>query len=241
MNKIHFLQKFASIGVAAFSAIYFTGIATNPTQAATLLGEFEYDDGTSNFFEDVNPEVNGDTFSITFSPEGEAATFDTSGIFTPPLPDAPPGVILDVVPETVEFTLVNGSYTNDLNPFEYELAEPLQLSFNNGDVIVEYGANERFLGVFEVENNERVGISFEEEDVDASVTILGTQYPNDVPGTSVLEELAFSDLPGGEFGGYEGLTQVRQGVPEPATILGLLTIGGLGLGLNCKKKSIVES
>ncbi len=228
-SKEFFLSSTLALGVVAG-----IGIAAAPAQAA-ILGEFEWDDATTNFFEDVNPENPDDTFSVTFSPGGFAETFNTSGIFTPPLPDAnplDPPITLNLDPAEGEFELV--SFTSDTQ-FVYRLTSPLVFDFDD-DVSVTFGTDELFLGSFELDGDgNRIGVGFVEQTVSAVVNIDGDIFPTG--NLIVREEITFGDLPGGEAGEFGAIAQVVEvnGVPEPATILGLLAVGGLGLGLKRKK------
>ena len=247
-------KNLAYLGSLTLGMIAATGIATTSVQAA-ILGEFEYDDGTSNFFEDVNPGE-GDTFTVTFSPGGLAESFDISGIFTVPeggpLPPADPAnpVTLDVVngsilPEPFPTATFQWVQTFENGSFEYELVNPLVFDFTNQDdpinadgfentATVAYGAGERFLGVFD-----NGGVSFEEATTEGAVVLPplpGNTEARTFSGSRVREELSFNDLEGGNFGSYSGEVQILEAVPEPTTILGLLAFGGLGLGLKRKKE-----
>lgn len=245
MNKLNLLPKLAITGVATTIAAF--GISTVSAYAA-IIGEFGFENGTTNFFEDVNPTLVGftDEFNVTFSPiaAGEqASTFNTSGVFTPPLPDAPPGVILDLDQVTGTFRQI-GYNDNDSSgdislgdTFEYQLInDDLTFDFDDG-VTVTYGEDEIFLGTFDFDvSGNPIGVEFvEENEVNPVVTIVGN--PNSpFTGDQVRESLIFSDLEAGDFGEYAGEVQVVEVVPEPGTILGLLVIGGLGLGLKRKKQ-----
>ena len=70
------------------------------------------------------------------------------------------------------------------------------------------------------------------------ISIDGQEYnigDDDFP--VIGEELTFGQAVGseGDGGGYQGEVVVGVTAPEPATILGLLAVGGLGLGLKRKK------
>ncbi|MGK7893324.1 MAG: PEP-CTERM sorting domain-containing protein [Xenococcus sp. (in: cyanobacteria)] len=247
MNPTNLLQKLAPVGVAAFGAIAFTGIATAPAQAA-VIGEFQFVNGTDNFFEEVVPGI-GDTFNVEFSDGGLASSFDTFGIFVPPLEFADSGnpQLLSVVGDPIVGSFLFDRFVNGVDAtdgFVYNLTSDLVFTFtdqdngNPGTVSVRYGAGEEFLGIFD-----GGGVEFEEETtVNASVEIdddgdgiIDRFFPNG--DTSVTEILTFGDLAGGVAGEYGGEVQVSHTtpVPEPTTILGLLTISALGLGLKRKK------
>ena len=245
MTQTNLLPKLAITGVASTIAAF--GISTASAYAA-IIGEFGFENGTTNFFEDVNPTLVGftDDFNVTFSPitAGEqASTFNTSGVFTPPLPDAPPVAILDL--DQVTGTFSQTSYNdNDSSgdisvgdTFEYQLInDDLIFDFDDG-VTVTYGEGEIFLGTFDFDvSGNPIGVEFvEENEVNPEVTIAGDP-DSPYTGDQVRESLIFSDLEGGEFGEYAGEVQIVEVVPEPGTILGLLVIGGLSLSLKRKKQ-----
>ncbi len=85
MEKLNLLSKFTAAGVAVVSTIAVTSFA--PAQAIGF-GELQWDNSTSNFFEDVNPGA-GDSFDVTFSPGGVAAVFEAIGSFAPFFPTVP--------------------------------------------------------------------------------------------------------------------------------------------------------
>jgi hypothetical protein len=230
------LTKNIVSGAAAIAVLAGVGIAAAPAQSSTLTGELEWDDSTSNFFEDVNPDED-DTFSVTFSPEelgGLASVFIATGEFAPPFPTtplAPPDFYELIPPPTGTFKFVRSQNSS----FIYKLQNDLVFNFDanqNGvfalteDVQVTFKAGEQFLGSFD---NGSVG--FEELDVDASVIIAG-RTP-----LVLTEELTFGDSVGGTGGEYGAIVETTTTVPEPASILGLLAVGGLGLSLKRKKQS----
>ena len=250
MNKLYLSNNLAFLGSLALGMIAATGIVTAPAKAATILGELEWDDGTSNFFEDVNPGT-GDTFDVFFSPggdppavEGLAESFDTTGIFVPPLQFADPGnpQLLTVTPPAEgNFIYSTNQSGAGSGSFVYELVNDLVFVLEDEDapagaVTVTYGAGERFLGSFDTVGGQPVGVGFEEiGEIAATVTIPGE---GTFTSPNVIEELVFTDLEGGNFGSYGAEVQIRSAhVPEPASILGLLAFGGLSLGLKHKKQS----
>ncbi len=248
MNQSNLLQKLAPVGVAAFGAISFTGIATAPAQAGSL----SWTNSTSSFIQDFLDESNNGilptTFDVTFTPGEISSVFLATGEFVPPFP---PGInpgspqFFDVSSDIVSLNLESG--TPDTT-FIYELQDDLNFNFDitgNGfnpteDVSVTIGAGSTFLGDFDTDNGNVDGLGFEEDELsEVVVNIAGVEYTLDDPLLEVTgESFSFDQAVGEEFGQYSGGTTVAgETVPEPATILGLLTVGGLGLGLKRKKQS----
>ena len=205
-------------------ASLFTLIFQIPSLAVTISdrvssGSITWGNGTSNFFEDVNPGA-GDTFDVTFSPGASALISSATGVFEPFYP-APP-VFTGLAPVTGTFEWVANSGVG----FIYELQNDLVFNFDNG-ISVTYGSGEQFLGAFGAE----AGVAFEElSTMNASVVVPGE------PDVFLLaEELTFGDLAGGSSGEYGASVQAT--VPEPSTILGLLTAVGITLCASKRKQS----
>ena len=245
MNKPHLLRKIVPVGVAAFSVLAFT---TTHAQAA-VIGELEWGDATSNFFDDV---FEGGTtftdFEVTFNPGDLADSFDTQGIFVPPLEFADPAnpQLLDAPAVTAAFNLV-GDGTGDTAIYELESSFDFVIADadnNQGAVTVTFGINDTFLAAKNLDNGIIVGVDLEETFSDASLEIDGIPgtFPDgspNFPNSSVEEILTFGILDGAEFGEYGAEVLVNQNgssVPEPTSILGLIAIASLGLGLKHKKK-----
>jgi hypothetical protein len=216
MKKLNLLSKFTAAGVAVVSTIAVTSFA--PAQAVMITGELQWDDATSNFFEDVNPGA-GDSFDVTFSPGGLAAVFSAVGDFVPFFPATPPApeAFYPLTPVTATFDWVSGVGTE----FVYNLRNDLVFDFANGVSVTFLSAP--FLGSFDGDN----GVAFEETAFSQAIV--------SIPGIDrfVLgEELSFADIAGGNAGEYGAIVQTA--VPEPLTILG--TGMALGLGTLFKKK-----
>ena len=202
-------------------------------------------------------------FDVTFTPTGFLANIaDLQGEFGIDFSfTTPPPRLVNVELVTANFVLVDGNIppvdppTNPYNEFEYELNGDLTFVFqgegsdttpNGTTVTIESGA--RFLGEVDVaaDNVTPEGIEFELLAGDVSVVTNGQDYtiggePCDDGECTVIGDIfEFGQALNSSQGLYQGEV-VIQGpngrVPEPATILGLLTIGGLGLSLKRKKQS----
>ena len=246
MNKTNLLQKLAPVGVAAFGAVSFIGIPS--AQAST--GALGFSNGTSNFFSTDIGNVGQADFTVEFvSPlftDVVTEVDGASGKFAPffgPFPDIVP--LLSTPTSTFSYVRAEGP-----DSFIYQNNQNIVFEFDtNGDnttaeVEVIYGAGSQFLGSFDTVGGAIDGIGFEEFSVATEVvTIQGEGSFTTVPrgDGSFIDgiELVFEDIPettiGGEYGGSVSIT--KESIPEPTAVLGLLTFGGLGLGLKRKKQS----
>jgi hypothetical protein len=186
---------------------------TAPTQAAVLnTGELVFQDGTSNFFEDVNP-VAGDTFGVNFNPGSLAFVTGATGAFgsAPYFPVTP--LAYTIAPSTGTFTF---SGVNAPGTFDYILTGGnLPFSFNNG-VNLTVANGSIFRGAF---NNApgSIGVNF------GIISSAGSFFSNidgQVPTTALA--FGFGDVPNGTGGSY-GVAAAP--IPEPFTIIGTI-IGG---------------
>ena len=205
------------------------------------------------------------TFDVTFTPNGFLANIaDLQGEFEADFGfTTPPPVLVNVEPATGSFDFVQlidpvDPPTNPYNEFEYELDGDLAFVFQGEDtdttpngtiVTIKDGAT--FLGEVDVaaDNVTPEGIEFELLAGDIDVLTNGQLYTIsgescDVDGTcSVIGDIfEFGQALNSSQGLYQGeavisFTPGSDGrVPEPATILGLLTVGSLGFGLKRKKQ-----
>ena len=252
MNEPKLLEKLAMASVAS-SMIVGSIIIASSAQAA-LVGGLGWDNGTSDFFDDVNPGDNDD-FTVQFvSPQSASPETNisiTSGIFEAIFPTPLAIVDLASAPEAT-FSYVNGQTPISVpggTEYLYTLDNDLVFEWNNldgdpGDVDVRFTLKAGNL--FEVETDDDPGPSTEVEAIlvgfepseaqwfiDSGVSLDGTDQT-----FSVAEaEFTFGqieDQPGGTFGIEADAVEA---VPEPGTILGLLAVGGLGLALKGKKQS----
>lgn len=190
-----------AVGVAA-------AIPAAPAQAVMLnTGELVFQDGTSNFFEDVNPGA-GDTFALTFNPGSLAFVTGASGSFSGPFPVTPLAYTIAAAPATFSYLGVNA-----LNTFDYRLTSGnLPFSFTNG-VNLTVANNSIFRGSF---NAATRGVDFAV--INSAGSFFSTSDGQFQPDALAF---AFGDIPGGTSGSYG----VAASVPEPFTIIGTI-IGG---------------
>ena len=238
MSQTNLLQKLVPVGVVAFSAISVIGITTVPAQASTL----GWSNGTSDFFSDVNPGE-GDTFTVIFSPDvtadppddgiGAASVDNADGAFLQAFQPAPPIYLQDLTPAVGNFVYSPDQSLAGVNEFIYELEDDLVFEFLNEDedviavATVEEGT--QFVGFFDTDDSVEFALAPEQGQ---AITVEGIDFGDE---TFLDDGLEFEDgsLPaGGEY-----LAEVEySSVPEPTTFFGLLTVGGLGLGLKRKKQ-----
>ncbi|MDJ0678470.1 MAG: PEP-CTERM sorting domain-containing protein [Xenococcaceae cyanobacterium MO_167.B52] len=250
MNPTNLLQKLAPVGVAAFGALSVIGIAVAPAQASTL----GWSNGTSDFFSDVNPDDDDDIFTVIFSPDvtadppndgiGAASVDNADGVFAPPFAQAPPIFLQDLVPAVGNFTRIANLPGDGSEEFRYELVDPLVFTFDGvgsetgaGDVTATIADGTDFIGFFDTDNSVEFALAAGQGQ---AITVAGIDFVNDegILETFLDDGFEFEDgvLPaGGEYLAEVEYTGVP--VPEPTTILGLLTISGLGLGLKRKKQA----
>ncbi len=244
MNKFHLLQKLASLGIASFSTISAViTIATTPAQAGSL----GFSNGTNSFIEDVDITDPNNTFSVEFSPAEIALISTANGEFLSEFAFtdntlANPPYESSIVPVTANFTWNDDNTTVGIT--EYRLDSSLEFDFlpeHDVQVTIDSGS------IFGVELAFDVGGSPESIDVELletegmdNVVIDSDVFPCCVPP---LEEgvigisLTFDEAVSEGAGQYSGGVSVTSNkIPEPSTILGLLTFGSLALGLKHKNK-----
>ncbi len=259
MKKPYLLQKLAPVGVATFSALSVFGIQAVPAHAVGFtapLSTLEWDNGTSSFVEEAaplfidnlgdslnNPAPVGGDFSVTFSPQslgGVAAVFIATGnfddFFEPPelvdiIESLQSATTFEIVSEAVD---INGvlqaefELTNDLI-FPFDVSGP-PADFFDDDVFARLLIGDRptFLG--QLLPNGTVEFELEKGD-----WVFGIPPDPSVGTRATSSEFIFGQAALAPGGGYQAEGVVT--TPEPATILGLLAVGGLGFGLKRKKQS----
>ena len=235
MNQTNLLQKFAPLGVAAFGAISVIGIATAPAHAAVI--------GAAGFDAEgiLNEVGNTTTLSDIFNFADEEYSGIFSGLGTPNTPGSPqdngpifaPNTYRIVEVKDLVLTTANGTdYTNgfidDFKVYENSNGDQITFDLNPGFDWFRSTVGDEIIysNIGGYEGNYTAD--------DASINdLLVTLDPN---GFGAFQ---FSDSGTLEFAEIE-VTQDAQAngntVPEPTTILGLLTFGGLGFGLKRKKQ-----
>ncbi len=237
MNKLNLLSKLAITAVAGVGATTMLGV----TSAQAVEGGLGFSDNTNDFYfapDTTDPVAD---FSVDFvtSTDDLVAVLVASGAFgdkfTPiettmsstPTGNFVDGTVLAILPNGLpeyEFTLEN------------DLTFVLDTTDGSGDTATYMiGAGSVFLGEYAADGaGNPESLEFELETDIGSMLCLNEECW-DVTGNA----FEFEDLPGVGDGG-EFLAQaevVKTGVPEPASILGLLAVGGLGLSLKRKKQS----
>ncbi len=254
-------KKFLFSSTLALGVLTGVGITAAPAQAAgfTQTSTLEWDNGTSNFRDDAattfDPADVDDTFNVTFSPAsitGEAAVFAASGDFAPYFNLGSVYTVNGGLGATETFIIDKASIITVGSAIEAEftLDNDLQFIFEPVDVpgasvtatlpqFQQNGDPTKFLG--ELIQDGSVEFELEEGEWEFVINDPGLGADPIIEGTaasSVMEfgQDAFSTV-GGNYGADGTVVVVANGVPEPASILGLLAVGGLGLGLKRKKQS----
>ena len=229
MNPQNLLRSLALAGVAGITA---TTIGTAPAQAM-LIAALEWDDGTSNFYDDIVVDGGLDTddtlaFTVTFSPDLVAASFNSEGLLNDYF-DTPPGELFDLNPPAP----VSGFRWFDDGPLPnselYKNNDELVWDFDTGPVIagtsveVTLPADSEFACILEVDDAVSCNLLIGEFEY---ATTGGPSAG--FTGTATSSEFDFGQVPGTQAGGYEAEFVEGRGVPEPASMLGILAVGALG-------------
>ena len=250
-------KKFLFSSTLALGVLTGVGIATVPAQAQTLTGGLTWSNETTKFIQDFTilnglidpldleasiPAVNAalsaaSPFDVTFDPGGTARVGSASGDFATSFPVT--GINYNVAPSTGIFGYEVGSArvtaSGNSIEFEYLLEDDLNFDFEvDPDVQVLYSQNDEFLGLLELDptTGNVLGVEFEEETIGGQVTI------GEVTQEPLAQALVFEDIVGTDLGEYGASVSVQgHSVPEPASILGLLAVGGLGMAMKRKKQS----
>lgn len=183
----------------------------NSVTAATIAGELDFQNGTSNFFSGVNP-VTDDTFSIEFNPFDLLFLVNSQGVFSPFFGSPP----VEGVPSSIgEFKFSSG----DASSFTYNFTNDLVFDFDaGGSVVIESGAS--FLGSFTSSDT----VEFV---MDPSASVLATGVVD--PLTITDATFQFSDTASPAGGGYNVALEAGDGVaPVPLPAPAFLLLAGLG-------------
>ena len=232
MNKPHFLQKLPPVGVAVFGVIATTAgsmLVAPSTFAANFANEVCYEDGLGGLSgqtivcqdKEFVFEENFFTGDFTATDIAKIEILSNEFVFE-----------VDAAPDRT----INGTIDYDINilPDFVDMGYTFHSLELDTDVA---GENNSYLITKDYEaNNGAVGtLSSPDGNSDFTTAVKGAT------SISILDTFDADGLnPGGGedalIAADNGATQKR-GVPEPASILGLLAVGGLGLGLKAKKQS----
>ena len=251
MGLPNILQKLAPVGVATLGAIAATGIAIAPAQATEgEISTLEWSDGTTNFnqeMKDVLDGMIGDSFEVIFSPDalgGQAASFIATEHFAPFFDT--PG-FYDIIPDDSAVGIFELLSPVNIAPApgivraaDFQLTNDLKFTFDNdmngvvseGDVMATMKAGSIFLGE-ELEDG-AVEVELAQGEWWFNIPAVGDKPAQMVKAEDSVFE--FGDLVGPDGGTYAAEGEIVKKVPEPTAVLGLLTIGGLGLGMKRKQK-----
>jgi hypothetical protein len=208
------------------------GALGSPAKAVT--GSLNFQDGTNDFFSDVNTGVPGDTVTVNFQP-GDGGVFVTNatGDFVPPFPAIPPSTPSVVTPVTGVFTLLPGgsplagfySLNSDLAFNFTGIGSPTNLTIYSGTY---------FSYVFDGNlNSYQFDISPTTPDSVPIPTVTGIGEVVTVTGGS----FQFSDTAGPSLGSYRIQVDVdRPAVPGPLPIIG----AGVAFGYSRKLRGRIK-
>ncbi|GGA37965.1 hypothetical protein [Okeania sp. KiyG1] len=250
MNLPNFLQKLAPVGVAAIGAIAITGISTAPVQATPgEVSTLEWSNGATNFnqeMKDVFDAGMGNSFDVTFSPLSlgeQAAVFIATNHFAPFFDT--PG-LYDIIPSDSAMGTFELDSMVTINPGPgvdragmFELTKDLKFTFDtdengvvsDGDVMATMKAGAMFLG--EELDSGAVEVALTQGDWWFDIP-----ESEDKPALTIKSQdsvLAFGDLEGPDGGTYAAEGEIVK-TPEPASMLGVLAFGGLGLSMVKRKQ-----
>ena len=239
MSKLHFFQKLAPMGVVslgAIAAIAGIGIAAAPAQAL-VFGNLGWNDGTDDFFDEVDFGDPNDTFDVEFFnpaiippvpfPAEAFISVSEEGFldlgFTPgsiePLTDIPVG----------SFAISEQAVGGNPNIARYQNTNDIVFHFEDGEIFT-LNSGATFLGT------SNGAVDFE---LDEAFPVSAEWF---IPGQGTLRSpdvvFEFGQTSTSSAGVYNvEADAVHAAVPEPGTILGLLAVGGLGIAMKRKQQS----
>lgn len=246
------LQKFAPIGIAALGVIVTTTISTVPAQAASFsegVHTLEWDNGIGNTLPDAADAFGPGTgpFDVIFSDPalgagGIASVFIATGDFAPYFTPGGGYTVNGGSGETSSFSRIGAATPGpDGSTLAlFEVNDPVSFVLSTDvpgatvSAVLPQGTD--FEGILLADGS----VNFTELDGEWQFTI---SDPTNFPMMDIIGEAASSTF---EFsqdglsttgGGYNADGTVVVAVPEPASIFGLILVGGLGLSLKRKKQN----
>ena len=247
MNQTNLLQKLAPLGVAVFGAISFTGIAVVSAQAAvfTQASSLQWTGSVSDFVKDAGIAIEDKTsFTVTFNPSEESSVNGISGDFVPYFPDLDLPNNFAAGGSTVTFNFVRETET--ILGFEtsadFEIEDDLTFSFltsatPGSPVTLTLPRGSIFTA--SLDTNGAVEVRLDSGGWKAVLPNAPDGDP-DISGIANSSTLTFDQSDGSIIGVYSttgSFNSPDTTIPESASILGILAIGGLGLGLKHKKQA----
>ncbi|MDY7004133.1 MAG: hypothetical protein SWX82_09255 [Cyanobacteriota bacterium] len=249
MSLPNFLQKLAPFGVAAIGAIALTGIGTAPAQAdPNLPSTLGWNDGATNFNQEMKDvfDASMGSFDVIFSPEflgGKAASFIATNHFEPFFNTPEFFDIIPVNSAMGNFELVSAVDINTapgiVRAGHFELTNDLKFTFDNdmdgvvsdGDVMATMKAGASFLG--EELSTGAVEVGLTKGDWWFYIPELGDKPAKTLKSHDSV--FLFGDTIGDAGGNFTAQGEVKK-APEPASMLGILAFGGLGLSMVKRKQ-----
>lgn len=101
----------------------FIGTAVQPAHAQ---GTFSFDDGATDFFDQVDTADPNDTFQVNFSPENTLNISNSTGIYNPIFPGTPPNTEFP----TLATGLITFAKPGTVNAIFYVNLQPISLFFD---------------------------------------------------------------------------------------------------------------
>ena len=220
MNKLYLSKNLTFLGSLAIGAIAATSIATLPAQAVTIVGGIDFDaDGLIDDDGGPPPDMVNLTNITDFADIFSAGIFD--------------GIDLPAQIAVKDLKLTRDGLTDNYKNAAIDDFATYTGSDNYGDITFDLEAGATWIRSLDSLG----GVIYSNVggfDGTYTTTIdggLGTTFD----GAGALQ---FS-----ESAGILGIAEIESTqeaattpVPEPASILGLLVVSGLGLGLKCKKQ-----
>ena len=260
------LAFLGTLGLGVIAATGIATAPAQAADFEAPLSTLEWDDGTDDFNPEVviPPNNTGsNVFDVVFSPPnlgGVASVFIATGDFNtffedPPAVELPQFFPIDSGSGTqgqfsfVSFDAPAGSSLPDLpeggNAAYYKLDNNLEFEFDTNSVVGNGGPVTATLpqdSIFEVVKEPDGAVSALLEGGALGLgewefTLPATATSPAKTATATDSVFEFGDLVGTDGGTYDAEGEVvHERVPEPASILGLLAVGGLGMAMKSKKQ-----
>ena len=241
-------KKFFFSSTLALGAIAGVGIAATPAQAAdfTQISSLQWTGDTSDFVQDAaDAIVNETAFTVTFDVSGESSVRGASGDFVQYFPGLPDDFVTNSPTVDFNFFMAIDTPPGFADAAEFELQDPLTFSFQTpagpgSPVELTLPAGSIFTAVLDLDD----GVEVELDPGQLGLGEWEALLPNapggdpDISGTANSSTFTFDQSAASIIGVYSATGDFSpNGVPEPASILGLIAVGGLGMAMKRKKQS----